>query len=141
MITVWWILVNVMIAIVLEIYGSVSGEVDAKFDNINVRQKLYKILKDDDPDAMKRKLDEVQETLTKLQAHVNERQQSAKSEAVIRYTEKAQSLASNEEISIADMNSLNSVETATVKTQPSFELDDLDQDTDQIPEYRFTNLS
>lgn len=74
MITVWWILVNVMIAIVLEIYGSVSGEVDAKFDNIKVRQKLYKILKDDDPAAMKRKLDEVQETLTKLQAHVNERQ-------------------------------------------------------------------
>ena len=106
---------NVMIAIVLEIYGSVSGEVDAKFDNIKVRQKLYKILKDDDPAAMKRKLDEVQETLTKLQAHVDERQQSAKSEAVIRYTEAAQSLEGNEEISIADMNSINSVEPATVK--------------------------
>ena len=50
------ILVNIMVAIVLEIYGSVSEDVDKVCNKQQCQQKLYQMFKDEDPEKMKEKL-------------------------------------------------------------------------------------
>lgn len=69
-ITVVLILVNIMIAIVLEIYGSVSAEVDKNFRKQNCQQVLYKMLKDDDVETMKEKILEASKAIERLEHEV-----------------------------------------------------------------------
>ena len=52
------ILVNIIVAVVIEIHQSLQDENEEKFRRIRARKLLYQELQDDDRDEMRRKLDE-----------------------------------------------------------------------------------
>ena len=52
------ILVNIIVAVVIEIHQSLEDENEEKFKRIRAQKRLYLELKDDDISEMRRKLDE-----------------------------------------------------------------------------------
>ena len=69
------ILLNIIIAIVLEVHDSLAMEVSLKFDKINARQQLYRIFVDDDREAMKKKLDEAEKMIKEYKAKIEREEQ------------------------------------------------------------------
>ena len=56
-----------MIAIVLEIHDSLNSEIEAQFAKYNTEAKLYKLLKDEDTETMKLKLENAAQQIKILQ--------------------------------------------------------------------------
>jgi len=61
------ILVNITVAIVIEVHGNLSQEVQVKFKHINTRNQLHKLLKDDNELSMREKLLEADQVIQELQ--------------------------------------------------------------------------
>ena len=67
----FWILVvlllmNIMIAIVLEIYDTLQPEIESQFKVREDRKKLYNMLKDYDKPTMQKKLEEARRVIDEL---------------------------------------------------------------------------
>ena len=70
------ILLNIMIAIVLEIHDSLATEVKVKFSKYEMQTKLYRMLMDEDKEAMRRKIEQAALVIRDLQSRMADKEEN-----------------------------------------------------------------